>query len=180
MGSPMQVDIIESDALDASVRDEILTLCRAAYEEELTGYLEDIGPGTHWLGRVNGTLASHLVVVDRWVQVEGLPILRTAYVELVATHPNVQRRGHATQLMRAMQARIGEYDLGGLSPSDEAFELYERLGWQWWKGPLVVREARGLVPSPDEELMILRLPRTPAALDLGAPLSIEWRAGEVW
>jgi len=176
----MQIEILESDALDAAMRDEILTLCRVAYEEELTGYLADIGPGTHWLGRVDGTLVCHLMVVPRWVQLDGLPILRTAYIELVATHPGAQRRGHATRLLRDMQGELGDYDLGALSPSDEAFELYERLGWEWWRGPLVVREEQGLVSSPDEELMVLRLARTPAALDLDATLSIEWRAGEVW
>jgi hypothetical protein len=112
--------------------------------------------------------------------VDNQPLLRTAYVELVATHPGAQRRGHATRLMREMQAQLDEYDFAALSPSDEAFVLYERLGWEWWRGPLVVRDAHGLVPSPDEVLMVLRLPRTPTNLDPGATLSIEWRAGEVW
>jgi GNAT superfamily N-acetyltransferase len=179
-GSLMEIDIIETDALDATTRDEILALCQVAYDEELVGYLADIGAGTHWLGRVDGVLTCHLMVVARWVQLDGHPPLRTAYVELVATHPDAQRRGHATRLMRDMQAQLDAYDLAALSPSDEAFVLYERLGWEWWRGPLVVREAHELVPSHDEVLMVLRLPRTPANLDPSATLSIEWRAGEVW
>ena len=37
-----------------------------------------------------------------------------------------------------------------------------------------------LQPTPDETVMILRLPRTPPDLDLDAPLSAEWRRGELW
>lgn len=41
--------------------------------------------------------------------------------------------------------------------------------------------ATGMQPSPDDEsVMIRRLPRTPSPLDLDAPLSIGWRAGDVW
>jgi hypothetical protein len=35
-------------------------------------------------------------------------------------------------------------------------------------------------PTPDETVMILRLRATPADLDLHAPLSAEWRRGELW
>lgn len=176
----MEIEVTDSEALDVATRDEILTLCQVAYEEELTGYLDDIGPGTHWLGRVDGALTCHLLVVTRWIRLDDGPPLRTAYVELVATHPAAQRRGYATQLMRDMQGTLGDFELGALSPSDEAFALYEGLGWEWWRGPLVVREGERRVPSPDEVLMVLRLPRTPPTLDVGATLSIEWRPGEVW
>jgi hypothetical protein len=53
------------------------------------------------------------------------------------------------------------------------------LGWELWRGPLATRTDAGLVPTPDEEVMILRLARTPA-LSLDEPLSVEWRVGEVW
>jgi hypothetical protein len=36
------------------------------------------------------------------------------------------------------------------------------------------------LPTPDEQVMVLRLPRTPAGLSLDAPLSAEWREGEFW
>jgi aminoglycoside 2'-N-acetyltransferase I len=56
---------------------------------------------------------------------------------------------------------------------------YARLGWELWRGPLFVRTDAGLMPTPDEEVMILRLPRT-TPLDLDSPLSAEWREGELW
>jgi aminoglycoside 2'-N-acetyltransferase I len=69
-------------------------------------------------------------------------------------------------------------EIGALSPSAEAF--YERLGWETWSGPLVVRTATGTEDTPDETVMILRLPQTPATLDVTAPLAVDWRPGEVW
>jgi hypothetical protein len=57
--------------------------------------------------------------------------------------------------------------------------MYARLGWEFWRGPLFIRRAGRLIPTPDEEVMILRLPKTPP-LDLEAPLSVEWREGELW
>ena len=112
--------------------------------------------------------------------------LRTAYVELVATEPARQGLGHATALLRAAAAAIAgdpaAYALGALSPSDPAF--YERLGWESWRGPLLAAGPDGRVaPTPDEEVMILRLPRTGdavAALDVARPLVAPWRSGEVW
>ena len=56
---------------------------------------------------------------------------------------------------------------------------YARLGWEFWRGPLFIRRADRLIPTPDEDVMILRLPKTPP-LDLEAPLSAEWREGELW
>lgn len=45
---------------------------------------------------------------------------------------------------------------------------------------MFARTPGGLEASPeDEEVMILRLPRTPP-LDRRAALSVEWREGDVW
>lgn len=132
----------------------------------------------HLLGRVDGRLVSHLMLVERALQPEGHPPLRTAYVELVATHPAAQRRGHASTLLRALPPLMTDFELGGLSPSEAGF--YARLGWEPWTGPLSVRTSDGLEPTPDEELMVLRLPRTPPTLDLARGISVEWRRGEVW
>ncbi len=174
----VQIEIIETAALDRIRRDEILTLCRAAYEDELQGYFENIGPGVHLLGQVDGALVSHAMFVERWLQRANGQLLRTAYVELVATRPDAQRRGHATALMRRLADEIQAFDIGGLSPTDE--KIYARLGWETWRGQLLVRTGTSVVASEDEGLMVFRLPRTPADLSLDEPLSIEWRPGEIW
>ena len=152
-------------------------LCEAAYREDMAQYFEAIGPGEHLLGWHEGKLASHLMWVTRWLQVGDGPLLRTAYVELVATGPAMQRRGYATALLRHFPSQVTEFDVAALSPAPD--DLYIRVGWRFWRGPLAVRTAEGLLPTPEEEVMVLHLPRTPV-LDLELPLSIEWRPGEVW
>jgi aminoglycoside 2'-N-acetyltransferase I len=175
----MLIEFRETAALAATERQAILALCTAAYEEEMSPYLEDIGRGIHALGSVDGVLVTHAMLVPRTLAVPGRPGLHTAYVELVATAPVLQGRGYASALLRALAPAMQDFELGALSPSDHAF--YERLGWERWRGPLSVRTASGLEPSPDdEEVMILRLDRTPAWLDVHAPLSVAWRPGEVW
>jgi aminoglycoside 2'-N-acetyltransferase I len=120
-------------------------------------------------GRLFGDWRVRLECVTRWLQPGDGPRLRTAYVEMVATEPGFQRRGFATA--------VHDFDLGGLCPA--APGLYARLGWVFWRGPLSIRTPEGLAPTPEERIMILRLPKTPA-LDLDLPLSAEWRQGEVW
>lgn len=84
-------------------------------------------------------------------------MLRTAFVEAVATAPEHQGKGFASAVLRELATHITSYDLGALSPSEAAF--YERLGWELWRGPLGIRTEHGLKPTPGEEAMILRLPR---------------------
>ncbi|HYF40534.1 MAG TPA: GNAT family N-acetyltransferase, partial [Gemmatimonadales bacterium] len=80
-------------------------------------------------------------------------------------------------LLRHFPSQVREFDLAALSPATD--DLYLRAGWRFWRGPLMVRTDQGLVPTPEEEIMVLELPRTPV-LDLEQPLSVEWRPGEVW
>lgn len=177
-GSPaFHTQIVPATALSAAQRAAILELCRAAYEEDI-GLIWDLFPDAmHVLGYLEATLVSHALWVTRWLQVGTGPLLRTAYVELVATAPAHQGRGFATAVMRRLQAAVLDYDLAALCPAVPAW--YARLGWETWRGPLAIRTDAGLLPTPDELVMVLRLPNTPP-LDLDAPLSAEWRPGEVW
>jgi aminoglycoside 2'-N-acetyltransferase I len=47
-----------------------------------------------------------------------------------------------------------------------------------WRGPLFIRSAAALTATPQDRVMVLRLPKTPP-LDLEAALSAEWRAGDL-
>lgn len=174
----MQLTYRATDSLSESERSAVLSLCAAAYEEDLAPYLRDIGEGMHLLGYADGVLASHLMVVDRALQIGGESMLHTAYIELVATLPRLQHRGYASRLLRDIVAQLSLYDVAALSPSSEAF--YARLGWESWRGALSTRTANGIEPTPDEAVMIMRLPRTAKSINLDAALSVEWRAGEVW
>jgi aminoglycoside 2'-N-acetyltransferase I len=136
--------------------------------------------GVHFVVELDGSLASHAAVVARELRTGG-HVLRTGYVEAVATWPELQRRGLATRAMRAAGALIvAEYQLGGLDTGSQGF--YERLGWERWRGPTSVRTSEGEVRTPDEDgyVMVLRTPASPTDLDLDALISCEWREGDVW
>ncbi|HEX6433695.1 MAG TPA: GNAT family N-acetyltransferase [Gemmatimonadales bacterium] len=168
---------LPSAALSPSTATAVRALCESAYEEDLAKYFDALGPGEHLLGWQDGTLASHLMWVTRWLQPGDRPLLRTAYVELVATAPAMQRRGYASTLLKYFPSQVTDFDIAALSPATE--NLYVRQGWRLWRGPLAVRTTDGLVPTPDEEIMVLLLPRSPM-LNSDLPLSVEWRDGEVW
>ncbi|NOK63257.1 MAG: GNAT family N-acetyltransferase [Chloroflexi bacterium AL-W] len=102
-------------------------------------------------------------------------MLRTAYVEAVATDLDYQQRGVATRVMETLQEHIYDFDMGALLPASTS--LYTRLGWGYWRGPLLIRCKDGILPTPDKQIMIWHLPHT-TMLDLSAPLSAEWREGE--
>ncbi len=61
----------------------------------------------------------------------------------------------------------------------ERVSFYARLGWEVWRGPLAGRRATELLPTPDQQgVMILRLAHTPP-LDIDRLLVIEY-AGRIW
>ena len=97
--------------------------------------------------------------------------------KMVASEPDFQRRGYATAVMKQLAHAICDFDLGGLCPAKP--EFYARLGWVFWEGPLFIRDGNGLVPTPDEQIMIKQLAKTPD-LSLNLQLSAEWREGELW
>jgi len=178
MDHVLTIQTIPSASLSDADRRQIITLCNCAYKEDSEDLFSTFVSPTHVLGRFDGHLVSHALWVTRYLQAGHGPLLRTAYVEAVATDPDYQRRGFATAVMQRLAAEVQDFELAALSPSDPAF--YARLGWQLWRGPLFIRTEDGLLASADEEqVMILRLPRTPL-LDLDMPLSAEWRQGELW
>ena len=174
----LTIELVESKVMSASTLQEIRDLCTEAYAEDFSRAFELLGPGVHVIGRLQGRIVTHAMWVDRALQAGADVMLRAAYVEAVATDPAFQRHGFGTAVMRRLASEARDYDLGALSPSDERF--YARLGWEAWRGPLFIRTGAGLEATPDEGVMILRLAKTPADLDLDAPLSAEWRPGEVW
>jgi aminoglycoside 2'-N-acetyltransferase I len=175
---PLSIEVINSPAMPASTLRAICDLCTEAYAEDFSAYLEFLGSGVHVVGRLEGEIVSHAMWVTRRLEAGNRSALRTAYVEAVATKPSYQRRGFASEILTRLAAEIRDFDLGALSPSDPS--VYARLGWESWRGPLFIRTENGVHATPGESVMILRLPRTPADLDLTTSLSAEWRPGELW
>lgn len=163
--------------MTADLETEILTLCNRAYEEDLQALFTTFTGATHVVAALGGAIASHAMWVTRWLQPGCGAMLRTAYVEMVATEPRFERRGLATSVMQYLAKNISDFDLGALCPAEPG--LYLKLGWVRWRGPLHIRQHGGLLATPDERVMVLALPKTPR-LDFDAPLSAEWRPGELW
>jgi aminoglycoside 2'-N-acetyltransferase I len=135
--------------------------------------------GTHVVLDVGGIVIAHASVVQRDLRVGGRT-LRTGYVEAVAVAPASQGRGHGTLVMRDVREIVAEgFDLGALGTGAQQF--YERLGWRVWQGPSFVRMAEGdrATPEDDGSIMVLATPHSPP-LDLYAPITCDWREGDVW
>jgi aminoglycoside 2'-N-acetyltransferase I len=178
MSSNLSLKTAFKDDLSQTESSEILTLCSQAYEEDYAPYLETFESSCHILARLDGRLVSHALWITRWLQIGSGPLLRTAYVEGVATDAHYRSRGFASAVMERLAREIIDFEIGGLSPAETS--LYSRLGWEYWLGPLFHRKDGMLFRDPaDEAIMILRLPKTPV-LDLTQPISVEWRQGEVW
>lgn len=178
MWEKLTFQVRKANELTSNERQALIDLCTAAYEENFDHLFASLPDSTHIIARFEGEIVSHAAWVTRWLQPDGLPELRTAYIEAVATLPRYQGQGYGSAVMRTLVPHINDYELGALSPSYSDF--YTRLGWELWQGSLFIRTASGLEPSPaDEEAMILRLPKTPA-LNLHTALSAEWREGELW
>ena len=171
------IEIIPKDQLSPADLTAIIALCSRAYEEDYTPFIETFSDSVHVLARLDGQLVSHALWITRWLQVEGGPLLRTAYVEGVATEERYRGWGFATAVMQCLADAITVFDVGALCPADT--NLYARLGWQFWQGPLFHRLDGVLLPDPDERVMLLHLPQTPD-LDFSLPISVEWREGEIW
>jgi aminoglycoside 2'-N-acetyltransferase I len=135
--------------------------------------------GVHFILEEDGAIVAHASVVERELHTGGHR-LATGYVEAVATLPTHQRRGHGTAVMREVDEYIDQtFQLGALGTGSHAF--YERLGWVAWKGPTFVRTDSGLIRTEEEDGQILvRLTPTSPELDLSAPISCNWRPGDVW
>lgn len=169
-----------TEDLNATMRESIVQLCVAAHQEaDFHNLFTNIpSGGRHFLAFHAKTLVSHAVVTTRWLQPQGLPILKTAYVDAVATLPAFQGQGFGSAVMQHLAQNIADYAIACLET--DRIDFYARLGWEVWRGALAGRGEQGNIPTPEQTgVMILRLPQTPA-LDLDGELTIEWQPGRIW
>ena len=176
------VGIFTSEELAAAgLRQAVIDVCLAAHEDNAFRYMftKYFSSGArHFLAFDAQTLVSHAVVSTRGVQPEGLPILRTAFVDAVSTLPSRQNQGYGSATMQRVAETIGDYEIGCLQTDRTSF--YAHLGWEKWRGPLAGRSDDGPIPTPDQGgVMVLRLPNTPP-FDLDAALTIECQPERIW
>jgi GNAT superfamily N-acetyltransferase len=176
----VRVTVVRTEDLDTTRRAEIIEVCVAAHASEAFRDLFTFIPsgGRHVLVHHGDELLSHAVVQTRWLQPGDGPALRTAWFDAVSTRPDRQGRGYGRAAMVRLGETIDDYEIGGLQTDLRGF--YEPLGWQLWRGPLAGRSDDGLIPTPDQEgVMVLSLPATPV-LNLDAPLSVECQPDRIW
>ena len=176
------VRVVASAQLSPADLDSMRALFEEAWRDE--GFTDDDWdhsfPGVHFIVGDDGDVRSHAAVVDRELRVAGRP-LRTGYIENVATRESDRGRGLGSAVVSAADEHIrSTAELGALGTGEFAF--YERLGWERWRGPTSVRTGGREERTPEEDgsVMVLRTPRTPADLDVEAPISCDWRPGDVW
>jgi len=171
----------QTEELSEHIRTAIIELCVEAHQEQDFRNLFTYIPsgGWHFLAYHHELLVSHALVTTRWLQTQDQSLLKTAYIDAVATLPAYQGQGYGSALMRQLASDIDrEYMIACLETDRETF--YERLGWQIWRGLLAGRSEHGLIPTPDQRgIMILRLSQTPT-LELDSMLTIESQQGRIW
>jgi aminoglycoside 2'-N-acetyltransferase I len=182
----VELRLARSDELSAAEIGRIRDVCDRAFApvERLGSFTDEdmahaLG-GVHAIGLEDGEIVAHGSVVERELRVAGRS-LRAGYLEAVAVDPGRQRLGLGTAIVRALDDEVRRgFELGALDTG--TFGFYERLGWERWRGPTAVRIDDREVRTPEEDgyVMVLRTPRTPRDLEVEAPLSCEWRPGDVW
>jgi len=168
-----------TEELDADTRASIIQVCRIAHHADDFVHLFSYIPsgGRHVLAYREHELVGHAVATTRWLQPQGLPLLRTAYIDAVATLPTDQGQGIGSAVMRQLASVIADYEIACLETDRVSF--YQRLGWEVWRGALAGRRGSELLPTPEQKgILILRLKHTPP-LDLDGLLVIEY-AGRIW
>ena len=178
MDEELTLKVIKNQDLSEKELIDIIELCSRAFNTDYRNFLNTFIGAIHVIGYYKEVLASHALWITRWLQVGNSPLMRTAYVEGVATDEPYRKRGFASEVMKRLAVEIADFEIAGLCTGLPDF--YTRLGWEVWKGSLFSRKDGELIPSREgASVIVLPLPNTPP-LDLSTPLSIEWREGEVW
>lgn len=151
-------------------------LCDASFGDFADADWSHALGGMHVLVCDGGRLVAHGAVVLRRLVVDGAG-LRCGYVEAVAVAADVRRAGHGSRVMASIEELAPGYDLLALSASAAGVPLYESRDWARWRGPSSVATTRGVVPTPDDDGSLYVFG---PGLDLDAPITCDWRDGDVW
>lgn len=180
MHTAVKMVIEETEAIDSPMRDQIVRLCIAAHHEPSFENLFVWVPagGLHVMALLYGEVIGHAMVTTRWLQPEAHPVLRTAYVDAVSTAPAHQGQGIGSAVMRCLVEQLADYAIACLETDKPAF--YARLGWQQWRGRKAGREGERLIPTPDEQIVMIHTLGKSPALDLDGFLTIECQTGRIW
>ncbi|GAA1273341.1 GNAT family N-acetyltransferase [Saccharothrix xinjiangensis] len=173
------ISLLHTWQLPGAVRAAARELLDEAFDGEFSDedWAHALG-GVHALARDGDELIGHGAVVQRLMTAGGR-VLRVGYVEGVAVRASHRRRGVGGALMASLEEVVrGAHDLGALSASEEARELYEGRGWLPWRGRTFALTPDGVRRTEEEDEGVLVLPVEP--VDLSGDLTCDWRDGDVW
>jgi len=144
----LSIVVKRSSELTAAEREELGTVGGLAFAGQ-SGGEEYTWASSQWqvIGSLEGKVVSSVGIVVRDALVDGLPV-RLGGIGGVATHPEWQKRGLASQLMVRANAYMRDelkVDFGLLGCGEHRKHFYGSLGWQVVKGPLMVDQPSGKV-----------------------------------
>lgn len=135
--------------------------------------------GMHALIWHHGAIIAHAAVVQRRLLYRG-SALRCGYVEAVAVREDWRGQGLVRALLDGVeQVMRGAYQLGALSSTVAARNMYASRGWLPWEGPTSVLTPTGPTRTPEDDGTVFVLPVS-VRLDTSAELMCDWRDGDVW
>jgi aminoglycoside 2'-N-acetyltransferase I len=159
----VRIEITCVAALTRSERNELRALTKAVYPPEPAVAASDppvTWAPTTWSVRVrddDGRLVSHVGMLTREVAVDDVPTI-IGGIGGVKTHPEARGRGYAAAAMRAATAfctderGVAFMLLVCLPPT---VPYYERLGWQRYRGTLLIAQPGGTIPFTRNLPMVL-------------------------
>jgi aminoglycoside 2'-N-acetyltransferase I len=176
----VRVVVVHTGQLESAVLRDARELLVRAFDGELTGDdWEHCLGGMHALSYDGDALVGHAALVQRRLLHDGR-VLRAGYVEGVAVRADARRRGHGAAVMAALEELARRaYDVAALASTDEALGFYRGRGWVPWEGPAWVLSPTGPVRTEDADDCLHVLPLD-VPLDVRAPLTCDWREGDVW
>ncbi|MGD9485812.1 GNAT family N-acetyltransferase [Streptomyces sp. TRM70308] len=176
----VEVRLLHTAHCDAELLDSARALLLDAFDGDFADAdWEHCLGGLHAFAHADGTLVGHGALVQRRLLHAGRA-LRTGYVEGVAVRAEFRRRGVAGAVMAELERVVGAaYELGALAASEDGLPFYTARGWLPWRGPTHALTPHGTERTAEEDGAVLVLPG-PAPLSLDAPLTCDWRDGDLW
>ena len=176
----MPVSLVPTGQLDPAARRAARRLVDLAFGGDFSDDDWDhaLG-GVHALVREGSDVVAHGAVVPRRF-LHADRTLRVGYVEAVAVHPALRRRGLASAVMAALEEVVRQrYDIGALSATDDGAALYRARGWRPWRGSTWALTPSGRIRTPEDDDAVFVLP-VAGDLDLDGELSCDSRPGDLW
>lgn len=172
--------LVHTADIDSDTRGRICQMLTAAFAGDFseTDSEHALG-GMHALIWHHGAIIAHAAVVQRRLLYRG-SALRCGYVEGVAVREDWRGQGLVRALLDGVeQVMRGAYQLGALSSTVTARNMYASRGWLPWEGPTSVLTPTGPTRTPEDDGTVFVFPVS-VRLDTSAELMCDWRDGDVW